>query len=94
MGARVEMVYSPLDAIEIAEKNPEKQVVFLGVGFEGFAGLDGILLIVIGTHQHLGDVHLVLGALADKAGQRCNTCRAAEALSDEDCCVDGDRARG
>ena len=34
LGARVEMVYSPLDAIEIAEKNPEKQVVFLGVGFE------------------------------------------------------------
>ena len=34
LGARVEMVYSPLDAIEIAEKNPEKQLVFLGVGFE------------------------------------------------------------
>lgn len=34
MGARVEMVYSPLDAIDIARQNPEKQVVFLGVGFE------------------------------------------------------------
>ena len=34
LGAKVEMVYSPLDAIDIAEKNPDKQVVFLGVGFE------------------------------------------------------------
>ena len=34
LGARVEMVYSPLDAIDIARKNPEKQVIFLGVGFE------------------------------------------------------------
>jgi len=34
LGARVEMVYSPLDALKIAEDNPDKQVVFLGVGFE------------------------------------------------------------
>ena len=34
LGAKVDMVYSPLDAIDIAEKNPDKQVVFLGVGFE------------------------------------------------------------
>lgn len=33
-GARVEVVYSPLDGIEIAQNNPDKQVVFLGVGFE------------------------------------------------------------
>jgi len=33
-GADVRIVYSPLDAIAIAEKNPEKEVVFLGVGFE------------------------------------------------------------
>lgn len=33
-GADVRMVYSPIDAIELAEQYPEKQVVFLGVGFE------------------------------------------------------------
>ena len=33
-GADVRMVYSPLDALKIAKKNPEKQVVFLGLGFE------------------------------------------------------------
>ena len=34
LGARVETVYSPVDAVELAEKNPDRQVVFLGVGFE------------------------------------------------------------
>ena len=34
LGAKVEMVYSALDAVELAEKNPGKHVVFLGVGFE------------------------------------------------------------
>lgn len=34
LGARVEVVYSPLDAIEIAKENPTSEVVFLGVGFE------------------------------------------------------------
>lgn len=34
LGARVEVVYSPVDAIEIAKNNPDKEVVFLGVGFE------------------------------------------------------------
>lgn len=33
-GADVRIVYSPLDALQIAEKNPDKQVVFFGVGFE------------------------------------------------------------
>lgn len=33
-GADVRMVYSPLDALKLAKKNPEKHVVFLGLGFE------------------------------------------------------------
>jgi len=33
-GAHVEVVYSPIDAVELAERMPNKQVVFLGVGFE------------------------------------------------------------
>jgi hydrogenase expression/formation protein HypD len=33
-GADVRVVYSPLDSIDIARKNPEKRVVFLAVGFE------------------------------------------------------------
>jgi hydrogenase expression/formation protein HypD len=33
-GADVRMVYSPLDALEIAQKNPGREVVFFAVGFE------------------------------------------------------------
>ncbi|GAB4335055.1 MAG: hydrogenase formation protein HypD [Calditrichia bacterium] len=33
-GRDVRVVYSPLDAVALAEKNPGKEVVFLGVGFE------------------------------------------------------------
>ncbi len=33
-GRDVRIVYSPLDALDLAEKNPDKQVVFIGVGFE------------------------------------------------------------
>ena len=33
-GRDIRMVYSTFDALEIARKNPEKKVVFLGVGFE------------------------------------------------------------
>ena len=33
-GADVRMVYSPLDALDLARKNPDKQVVFFGLGFE------------------------------------------------------------
>jgi hydrogenase expression/formation protein HypD len=34
MGAAVRVVYSPSDALALARENPDKQVVFLGVGFE------------------------------------------------------------
>jgi hydrogenase expression/formation protein HypD len=33
-GADIRIVYSPLDAVALAEANPERKVVFLGVGFE------------------------------------------------------------
>lgn len=33
-GADVRMVYSPMDALELARRNPEREVVFFGLGFE------------------------------------------------------------
>lgn len=33
-GGRVRIVYSPLDAVELAKRNPQDQVVFFAVGFE------------------------------------------------------------
>jgi hydrogenase expression/formation protein HypD len=34
LGGDVRIVYSPLDALRIAEENPDRQVVFFAVGFE------------------------------------------------------------
>lgn len=33
-GGQVRIAYSPLDALKVARENPERQVVFFGVGFE------------------------------------------------------------
>lgn len=33
-GAKVDIVYSPMDALDIAKNNPHELIVFLGVGFE------------------------------------------------------------
>lgn len=33
-GRDINIVYSPLDALKLAQENPDKQIVFVGVGFE------------------------------------------------------------
>ena len=48
-GADVRMVYSPLDAVAIAQKNPERQVVFFAVGFETTAPPNA--MAVVRAHQ-------------------------------------------
>lgn len=41
-GGDVRIVYSPLDAVEIAAQNPEREVVFFAVGFETTTPLNGL----------------------------------------------------
>lgn len=44
-GADIRIVYSPLDALDIARQQPQREVVFLGVGFETTApGIAAALL--------------------------------------------------
>jgi hydrogenase expression/formation protein HypD len=43
-GADVRMVYSPLNAISIAEENPDKQIVFFAAGFETTAPVTAIAI--------------------------------------------------
>ena len=43
-GADVRMIYSPLDAVKLAEKNPDQQVVFFAVGFETTAPATALAL--------------------------------------------------
>jgi hydrogenase expression/formation protein HypD len=44
-GADVRVVYTPLDAVRIARENPDKQVVFLAVGFETTAPANAMAVL-------------------------------------------------
>ena len=45
-GGDVRVVYSPLDAVELAARNPHKQVVFFAVGFETTAPANAMAVYV------------------------------------------------
>lgn len=44
-GGDVRVVYSPLDALKIAEQNPDKQVVFFAIGFETTAPANAMSIL-------------------------------------------------
>lgn len=44
-GGDVRVVYSPLDAVEIASQNPDKEVVFFAIGFETTAPANAMSVI-------------------------------------------------
>ncbi len=44
-GGDVRVLYSPLDALEIAQQNPDREVVFFGVGFETTAPANAMAII-------------------------------------------------
>jgi hydrogenase expression/formation protein HypD len=45
-GGDVRIVYSPLDAVRIAEANPDREVVFFGVGFETTAPPNAMAVVL------------------------------------------------
>ncbi len=47
-GAEVKILYSPLEAVRLAEKHPEKEVVFFAVGFETTAPANALAVL----HAH------------------------------------------
>jgi len=44
-GADVRTVYSPLDAVKIAQQNPDKQIVFFAIGFETTAPANAMSVV-------------------------------------------------
>lgn len=44
-GGDVRVVYSPLDAVKIAQQNPDKQVVFFAIGFETTAPANAMSIL-------------------------------------------------
>ncbi len=59
-GSLIEVVYSPMDAIALAENNPDKIVVFLGVGFE--TTCPGIAATILEASQRRLDNFCVFSA--------------------------------
>jgi hydrogenase expression/formation protein HypD len=45
-GGDVRIVYSPLDAVKLAEDHPDRQVVFFGVGFETTAPANAMAVVL------------------------------------------------
>jgi hydrogenase expression/formation protein HypD len=45
LGGDVRVVYSPLDCLKIAQENPDKEVVFFGVGFETTAPANAMVVM-------------------------------------------------
>jgi len=44
-GGQVRVVYSPMDAVKIAQENPEKEVVFFAIGFETTAPANAMAVL-------------------------------------------------
>ena len=44
-GGDVRIVYSPMDAVALPQKNPDKQVVFFAVGFETTAPANAMAVV-------------------------------------------------
>lgn len=44
-GGQIKVVYSPLDAVKIAQANPDKQVVFFAIGFETTAPANAMAVL-------------------------------------------------
>ena len=85
-GADVRILYSPLEAVKIAEQNPDKQVVFFAVGFETTAPANA--LSVIHAYRQKLDNYAILAShvLVPPAIQAL--------VSDETCQIDGFLAAG
>ncbi len=50
-GGQIKILYSPLDAIKIARENPEKEVVFFGIGFETTAPVNAAAILMANNEK-------------------------------------------
>lgn len=59
-GRRVEVVYSPLDAVALARQNPDRQIVFLSVGFETTIPTEAVA-VKMASQENLKNFSLLTG---------------------------------
>ena len=81
-GRSVEIVYSPLDALRLAQENPTRQIVFVGVGFETTTPLVAMAIkraramgltnfTVYGAHKNMPGALEVIIRQGARHRQRC-----------------------
>jgi hydrogenase expression/formation protein HypD len=58
-GGDIRIVYSPLDAVKLAQANPDKQVVFFGIGFETTAPANA-MTVTLAKQQGLANFSLLV----------------------------------
>lgn len=85
-GGDVRMVYSPLDAVTVASKNPDRQVVFFAVGFETTAPVTASALLAAQRMELENFYMLVSHVLVPPAMKTI--------LASPDCVVNGFLAAG
>lgn len=85
-GAEVRMLYSPLDALEIARQNPEKEVVFFAIGFETTAPIH-LMALSEAIREDLSNFSLLTSLF-------CVPPAIEALLSDPICHIDGFLAAG
>jgi hydrogenase expression/formation protein HypD len=85
-GGDVRMLYSPLDALKIAQANPDREVVFFAVGFETTAPATA-MTVFQAAHQGLSNFSLLLSHVRVPPGMEA-------ILSAPECQVQGFLAAG
>lgn len=92
-GGDVRIVYSPLDAVKIARENPNREVVFLAIGFETTAPANA-MAVKVAKQQGIGNFSALIShvlvppaieAIMNSPGNRVNGFLAAGHV----CCVTG-----
>lgn len=92
-GGDVRVVYSPLDAVELARKHPDREVVFLAIGFETTAPA-AAMAVKVAKDQSLKNFSALVShvlvppameAIMNSPGNRVNAFLAAGHV----CCITG-----
>ena len=86
MGADVRIVYSPMDALALARKHPDRQVVFFGVGFETTAPTTA-MAVYQAQREGIGNFSMLVSHVLVPPA-------IAAILSAPDCTLDGFLAAG
>ena len=80
-GAKIHFFYSPMEAVELARKNPDEEVVFFAVGFETTAPANA-LSVLHARHYGLTNYSLLSSHVLVPPAMKA-------ILTDEECHIDG-----